>query len=181
MPTQQHTAILVDPPFSYERSVGQGVAANHYATMTDAQLAALPVGSLAARDAMLFFWCSGPTISRALWLCSQWGFKYKTMAFVWVKTNRKDAPQSMGLGSYTLPGTEFVLLATKGHAAPLIIKRLDQVVMHRRGGHSEKPAIFRELIDEMTGHDQQLRKIELFSRTPADGSWSAWGDQITKP
>lgn len=84
----------------------------------------------------------------------------------------------MGLGSYTLPGVELLLLATKGHAVPLVVKRVDQVVMGRRGAHSQKPFKFRDIINEMTGRDPRVRKIELFSRNKADENWSAWGDQI---
>jgi N6-adenosine-specific RNA methylase IME4 len=158
--------------------VGLGVAANHYETLTDTQLGDLPLSDMTTRNAMLFLWCSGPTMNRAIALCARWGFVYKTVAFVWVKTNKTGKPQPIGLGSYTLPGTEMVLLATKGKAAPMVVKRVPQVVFSRRGKHSEKPEEFRTLIDAMTGNDTRVKKIELFSRRGADSSWSVWGDQL---
>jgi len=178
VPSNTYAVVLIDPPFAYNRSVGSGVAANHYETLTDTQLGDLPLFDMTTRNAMLFFWCSGPTMNRAIALCARWGFVYKTVAFVWVKTNKTGKPQPIGLGSYTLPGTEMVLLATKGKAAPMVVKRVPQVVFSRRGKHSEKPEEFRTLIDAMTGNDTRVKKIELFSRRGADSSWSAWGDQL---
>jgi hypothetical protein len=34
------------------------------------------------------------------------------------------------------------------------------------------------MVDEMTGRDRTLRKIDLFSPTPADTKWSVWGDMV---
>ena len=86
----------------------------------------------------------------------------------------------MGLGSYTLPGAEYVLLATKGHVAPLIQKRVNQVVLRRRFGHSSKPREFRTIIHDMLGKDPDVKKIELFSRHEPDDDWSVWGNEINK-
>jgi N6-adenosine-specific RNA methylase IME4 len=180
LPSKTYSVLLIDPPFGYSRSVGKGVAANHYQTLTDTDIGKLPLYRIAATNALLFFWCSGPTINRAIELCQTWGFVYKTIAFVWVKTNVAGEPQPMGLGSYTLPGVELVLLATKGRGAPLVVKRVPQVVTGRRGAHSEKPAAFRTIIDKMTGNDRRVKKIELFSRARSDDNWSAWGDQLDK-
>jgi site-specific DNA-methyltransferase (adenine-specific) len=180
LPSSTYSVLLIDPPFKYNRGSGSGVAQNHYDVLTDEQLGALPLFRVAAKNAMLLLWCSGPTLNRAIELCRIWGFTYKTIAFVWVKTNKAGNSQPMGLGSYTLPGTELVLLATKGRAAPLVIKRVPQVVFGRRGAHSEKPAVFREIINKMTGRDRRVKKIELFSRAPADNDWTAWGDQLEK-
>lgn len=180
LPKGKFSAILMDPPFSYNRTVGQGVACTHYDTMSDDDLRKLPLGDVTARDAMLFLWCSGPTLDRSIALIEAWGFCYKTMGFVWVKTNKRGAPQPMGLGSYTLPGAEYVLLATKGHVAPLIRKRVNQVFFGRRFGHSTKPTEFRTIIHEMLGKDPDLKKIELFSRHEPDDDWSVWGNEINK-
>ena len=180
LPDNYFDVIMADPPFHYNRSVGQGVAKNHYETMRDEDLKKLPVSRKLKENALLFLWCSGPTMASAIDLCSHWGFVYKTMAFVWVKTNKAGQPQSMGLGSYTKPGTEFVLLATRGRGKPLISERLDQVFVGKRGAHSEKPTEIRSLVDRLTGHSQNVKKLELFSRRKADASWSVWGDQIDK-
>lgn len=178
VPANTYSVLLLDPPFRYSRTVGSGVAENHYVTMSDDEIAALPLSEITTRDAMMFLWCSGPTLTRAVHLIETWGFVYKTVAFVWVKTNKAGNPQSMGLGTYTRPGVEMVLLATKGRAAPMVMHRGDQVVTGRRRSHSEKPDEFRDMIDEMTGRDPRVKKIELFSRKTGDASWSSWGNQI---
>jgi N6-adenosine-specific RNA methylase IME4 len=181
VPSDSFAVIMADPPFRYQRRVGSGVAENHYATMSDDELRALPVGKIAADTAILLLWCSGPTMARAAALCEAWGFAYKTVAFVWVKTNKRAEPQSMGLGHYTRPGTEFVLVATKGRGATLIAERPDQVFAAPRTGHSEKPREMRSIVDAMTGRDRKLRKLELFSREAPDTTWSVWGDQVPAP
>jgi len=169
---------MADPPFRYERRKGHGVADNHYTTMSDDELRSLPVGEKASKTALLLLWCSGPTLPRAVALCKAWGFTYKTVAFVWVKTNKRGEPQSIGLGHYPRPGAEFVLVATKGKGASLIAKRPDQVFAAPRTRHSQKPREMRSMIDAMTGRNRELRKLELFSRTAADTGWSVWGDQV---
>ena len=176
MDTGEYTVILADPPFQYSRSTGSGVAENHYHTMRDGSLDDLQVSSLAADSAMLFMWCSGPTMGRAINLCEKWGFKYKTVAFVWVKTGVSDRPQSMGLGSYTRPGAEYLLLAGKGKITRLMVKRPDQVFLSQRRSNSEKPSKVRHMIDAMVG--KTCKKIELFCRTGGDGDWAAWGDEL---
>lgn len=178
VPRSRFSILLVDPPFRYAKARGRGVAENHYRTTSDEYLASLPVGSLATRDALLFVWCSGATLDHAIALCSAWGFAYKTVAFVWVKTNRSGDPQSIALGSYTRPGSEFVLLATRGRGSRLVSDRVDQVFHARRLAHSAKPARVAETIDRLARGD--LKKIELFARgKPRDG-WSAWGDEIER-
>lgn len=180
LPEGNFNAILMDPPFSYNRTVGQGVACAQYDTMSDEDLSKLPIARISTRDAMLFLWCSGPTLDRSIALIEAWGFSYKTVGFVWVKTNKRGTPQPMGLGSYTLPGAEYVLLATKGHVAPLVQKRVNQVVLRRRFGHSSKPREFRTIIHDMLGKDPDVKKIELFSRHEPDDDWSVWGNEINK-
>ena len=116
-------------------------------------------------------WCSGATLDHAIALCSAWGFAYKTVAFVWAKTNLSGAPQSIALGSYTRPGAEFVLLATRGKATSLIAERVDQVFLARRTTHSTKPEHVAEMIERMVDDAKTANeKIELFARgRPRDG------------
>lgn len=180
VPRSAYSVVLVDPPFRYAKTKGRGVAENHYATTSDEYLASLPVGALAKRDALLFVWCSGATMDHAIALCSAWGFAYKTVAFVWVKTNRRGETQSIALGSYTRPGSEFVLLATRGKGASLVTERVDQVFFARRLAHSAKPDRVAELIERTVNATEKTanEKIELFARGPPRDGWVAWGDQV---
>ena len=51
-----------------------------------------------------------------------WGFTYKTAAFVWVKKNRKQGGNFMGLGAYTRANAEVCLLGVT--SAPTMSTRL---------------------------------------------------------
>ena len=81
--------IYADPPWHYDRKHGSGVAENHYPTMSIEEICALPVSELAAKDSALFLWATFPQLNEAFRVIDAWGFKYKTLAFLWLKQNRK--------------------------------------------------------------------------------------------
>ena len=78
------------------------------------ELCALPVAELAAKDCVLFLWATFPQLPEALQLIKAWGFHYKTVAFVWLKRNRKSPSWFYGMGYWTRGNAEICLLATKG-------------------------------------------------------------------
>ena len=84
-----YSIIYADPPWQYQRSKVQGAAENHYPTMGIDELCALPVADLAAPDSALFLWATFPQLPEALRLIEAWGFRYKSVAFVWLKKNKK--------------------------------------------------------------------------------------------
>ncbi|EKC62345.1 adenine-specific DNA methyltransferase, partial [human gut metagenome] len=57
--------------------------------MSIEELCALPVADLAAPDSALFLWATFPQLPEALRLIEAWGFTYKSVAFVWLKKNKK--------------------------------------------------------------------------------------------
>lgn len=93
----------------------QGAAENHYPTMSIDELCALPVAEIAAPDSALFLWATFPQLPEALRLIEAWGFTYKSVAFVWLKKNRKADSWFYGLGFWTRGNAEICLLATRGH------------------------------------------------------------------
>ena len=58
------------------------------------------------------------------------------------------------------------------------ISRSRRSFLQPRGAHSEKPAIFRDLIEELCGHRP---RIELFARSQAACGWDVWGAEATDP
>ena len=80
--------IYADPPWQYRQSKGQGVAENHYPTMSVKEICNLPVSSIADKNSALFLWTTFPQLPEAFQVMSAWGFTYKTVAFVWVKQNK---------------------------------------------------------------------------------------------
>ena len=81
--------VYADPPWRYDMKRGNGVAEKHYPTMSMEEICALPVADLAARDSALFLWATFPQLNEAFRVIEAWGFKYKTLAFLWLKQNRK--------------------------------------------------------------------------------------------
>jgi N6-adenosine-specific RNA methylase IME4 len=171
IPPHAFSVIMATPPFTASLCKAE-------MSLGDRDLCALPVNKIAAESSLLLMWCNGATLMRAAWLCHAWGFTYETVAFVWVKTSERAEPLSVSDGKYTNPGTEFVLVATKGAGFSLIAEHLDQVFAAPRSSDSVKTREMRVMIDEMTGRDSNLRKIDLFSPTPADTKWSVWGDMV---
>ena len=134
---------------------------------------ALPVGELAAKDCALFLWITFPCLCEALEVLTAWGFSYKTVAFVWVKQNRRNDDLFTGMGYWTRANAEICILATKGHP-----KRVDagvrQVILSHIEEHSKKPDEARERIVRLMG---DLPRVELFARQSPEG-WDVWGNEV---
>ena len=111
--TKKYSVIYADPPWRYDMKRGNGVAENHYPTMSIDELCALPVAEIAAPDSALFMWATFPQLPEALRLIKAWGFTYKTVAFVWLKKNKKADSWFYGLGFWTRGNAEICLLAKK--------------------------------------------------------------------
>ena len=65
------------------------------------ELCALPVETLAEKDCLLFLWATFPQLPEALRLIRAWGFTFKTVAFVWLKLNKKSPTWFYGLVYWT--------------------------------------------------------------------------------
>jgi len=79
-----------------------------YDVMNTDDICALPVGKLAAKDCILFMWVTYPKLEEAFEVIKAWGFRYKTCAFTWVKTNRRRglAPTGEHLGALAAHGLQ---------------------------------------------------------------------------
>ena len=170
---QKYQAIYADPPWDYQQCRLSGSAKKHYPTMRIEELCALPVADIADRDCALFLWATFPQLPEALRLIQAWGFVYKTVAFVWLKQNRKALTWFYGLGFWTRSNAEICLLATKGHP-----KRqsagIHQLVISPVEQHSKKPDEVREKIVALMG---DVPRIELFARQQTPG-WDVWGNEV---
>lgn len=137
------------------------------------ELAALPVSDLADTDCALFLWATFPQLPEALRLIRAWGFSYKTVAFVWLKTNRKARTWFYGLGFWTRSNAEICLLATKGHPKRQAAN-IHQLIVCPVERHSKKPDEARDRIEALMG---DLPRIELFARQETPG-WEEWGNEV---
>ena len=145
------------------------------------ELAALPVKYIKAKKAALFMWTTSSKMAEACALIPHWGFAYRGVFQVWVKTsNGGNIIHGQGVRpSFTKPTAEYLLVAStqaKGRVFPLSSEKMHNVVLAPRPNniHSKKPAEFRDNITTLLGDRPRL---ELFSRQDIPG-WDAFGNQI---
>lgn len=89
---KKYSIIYADPPWSYKTysAKGKGRSAEaHYNTMSINDICKLPINKIANDDCALLMWVTFPNLEYAFQVCNAWGFSYKTVAFVWVKQNKK--------------------------------------------------------------------------------------------
>lgn len=141
--------------------------------MSIEEIKALPVGELADKNCALFMWLTFPCLYEALDVLKAWGFQYKTVAFVWVKQNRKSNSLFWGMGYWTRANAELCILATRGHPKR-ISPRVHQIIISHVEQHSKKPDEARDRIISLMG---DLPRIELFARQATKG-WDVWGNEV---
>lgn len=174
---RRYEIIYADPPWSYKvwSDKGKGRSAeSHYPTMSKEDIQRLPVKRIAAKDSVLFLWVTAPCLIEGIELITAWGFEYKTVAFTWVKQNKKSDSIFMGMGYYTRSNAEYCLLATKGKVLERKSHSISSVVLSHIERHSQKPNEVRERIVKLFG---DRPRIELFARQYANG-WDVWGNEV---
>lgn len=129
-------------------------------------------GALAEKDCVLFLWAVSPLLPEALEVMKSWGFKYKTVAFVWNKKT-KNGKDVSNLGRWTMGNVEVCLLGVKGKPKR-VLKNIKQLVIAERTKHSKKPSEVRERIVQLMG---DVPRIELFAREETEG-WDVWGNEV---
>jgi len=138
-----------------------------------ADICALPVGDIADKDCVLFLWATYPNLKEAFAVIDAWGFTYKTVAFTWVKRNKKSEGFFVGLGYWTRSNAEICLLATRGKPQR-VSKSVRQVIDTPIERHSKKPDEIRSRIVDLMG---DVPRIELFARVKSEG-WSVFGNEV---
>jgi N6-adenosine-specific RNA methylase IME4 len=173
-PDKKYNIIYADPPWSYNDKAlaGNRGACCKYDVMTLDNIKNLPIKNITYDDCILFLWITFPQLNKCFEVMESWGFKYKTVAFTWIK-KYNNGKNFMGMGNWTRSNAEVCMLAIKGKP-----KRLNagirQVVESVPERHSKKPDIIREKITQLCG---DLPRIELFARQNTDG-WDSWGNEI---
>ena len=169
----KYKIIYADPPWNYADKGCQGTMANHYNGMDIKYIKKLPIKNIADEDCILFLWVTYPMLKEGLDVIESWGFKYKSIAFQWIKLNKKGKGYFYGLGRWTRGNTECCLLATKGKPKR-ISTSVFQIIEQPLTRHSEKPQEARDKIIKLMG---DLPRIELFARTKKEG-WDVWGNEV---
>lgn len=184
--------IMADPPWKYRLRSPKGEKksyAKHYGAMTFAEIAALPVGELAARDCVLFLWCTWPLLlyvgndqrgfdghdasrSRVGEVMHAWGFRYGTGG-CWLKRTRH-GKVAFGTGYRARSACEPFLIGIKGN--PKTSRSERNLIEGLAREHSRKPdEAFAWCRRYMPGG----RFVELFSRESRP-DFDTWGYEAGK-
>lgn len=170
---KKYKIIYADPPWTYSDKNCNGATGNHYPTMRLDQIKNLHVKDISEKDCVLFLWATYPMLKEALAVGEAWGFTYKTIAFQWLKLNKRNGKPFYGLGRWTRGNTECCLLFVKGKPKR-VSNGVFQLIQQPIARHSEKPNEAREKIVQLMGG---VKRIELFARKKTDG-WDVWGNEV---
>jgi N6-adenosine-specific RNA methylase IME4 len=173
---KKYNIIYADPPWSYKDKAlsGNRGACCKYEVHDSEWIAALPIKNIVADDCVLFMWVTMPQLNVAFDIISAWGFNYKTVAFTWIKTNKKSDTLFWGMGRWTRANAEICLLATKGHPKR-VSAGVHSVIMSKIRQHSQKPYETYDRIETLMG---DIPRIELFARQEVEG-WDCWGNEVS--
>jgi len=177
-----HT-VVVDPPWHYDSWPGvmgpdskwkpDGERDNRrkpidYPTLTVEEIAALPVGKLAAPDAHLYLWTTNRYLRDAFTVADAWGFRY-SQALVWAKR-----PCGLGPGGTFAQTCEYILFCRRGSLSHLRRHESTWWNFKRqgKGAHSQKPDAFLDIVEQVSPGPY----VELFARRARFG-WDYWGDE----
>lgn len=173
---KKYNIIYADPPWHYTGWRKENKSAeNHYPTMKTKDIVEMKdtIKSISDENCIIFLWVTFPCLIDGLNVMKEWGFKYKTCGFTWVKRNKVADSWFFGLGMWTRANAEICLIGTKGKISR-VSNKVSQVIDTHLEEHSKKPAIVRDKIVELVG---DLPRIELFARQVVDG-WDCWGNEV---
>lgn len=181
--SRDFATIVADPPWKYRdkvhaarvrgvKEIGYGAdkirgrrgAEGYYPVMSNEEIAALPVGEVAAPNAHLYLWVTNAFVDVAFSLARGWGFEPRTM-LTWVKPG-------IGMGHYYRNNTEHVVFAVRGKLGDARHNCPTSFVASKSKIHSRKPEEFFKIVESMSPGPY----LEMFARIPREG-WEAWGNE----
>lgn len=186
----KYDVILADPPWAYEvwdKDTGSGRSAeSHYPTMSLEDICKLPVKDIAADNCALFVWAVYPSLFDVQKVIESWGFKYKTLAFEWVKLNTSGNGWHVGMGYYTRANPEPCLLAVRGNMPVAVHDERNTLITYddemfglpliaKVREHSRKPDEQYRKIDRL--YPTYTRRLEMFARRSRPG-WDVFGNEV---
>jgi len=181
---KKYQIIYADPPWKYSSNIctSRRIRGKYveypltYPTLNTDNIMEMPVENISANDCILFLWTTDTHLPDALQVIEAWGFKYRTIGFVWIKQEKSGKDVCL-FGHYTNKSSEICLLATRGKIHSYIksrkVRQLVRAVRHKKI-HSKKPNKIRKRIVELMG---DLPRIELFARKKVEG-WDVWGNEV---
>lgn len=172
---KKYSIILADPPWTFKdkAKAGDRGAGCKYDLMTLDRIKALDVPAITADNCALFLWIPDSLLPDGLALGEAWVFEYVTKVFVWIKLTKTGKP-FFGMGHTTRMGTESMYFFRRGKMKRVSagVRQVQSLVV---GAHSQKPAIFHALIEDLFG---DLPRLEMFARRKDHLGWDCWGNEI---
>lgn len=170
----KYRTIVADPPWDYgadglRQPMNVGRESQHrdpmpYASMSLAEIAALPVREMAEDDSRCFLWTTNRFLPDSFDILEAWGFLYRQM-LVWHKT------RSSPIGHIGPNRAEFLLVGRRGR--PGMKSRFpSSVITATPMTHSAKPEVFLDYIEAACYGPY----LELFARRNRLG-WDTWGNE----
>lgn len=166
---KKYNIIYADPPWKYGRKI------SHYPCLPIEDIYNFPIDNIADENCALFLWVTFPILPEAIKTLEKWKFRYTTVAFTWIKTNKNNGQPFFGLGNWTRANAEICLLGFRGKLKRKSNK-VAQVIMSPLREHSRKPDEIRDMIVNLLG---DLPRIELFARQNVQG-WDCFGNETSK-
>ena len=192
--------IICDCPYKFSDPLRQsktkrGAEDNYKSVMTNQEILAMDIPSIAADDCVLVLWVPSSMIAFGVECCEHWGFKV-TQTFVWVKTKKNplksllsfkkggiweaianfDANSILNffMGHLFRQTHEIALVAVKGKYTKLMKNKSQRSVCIAPAlKHSEKTEILQDRLDIIF---PDLPKVELFARRDRPG-WKCLGNE----
>lgn len=169
-PRRLFNVIYADCPWNFGTWSEQGKdrsADNHYPTLDTEILCGIGPYVPAADEAVLFLWATAPMLPDAMRVMQAWAFIYKS-CIAWEKDR-------IGTGFWARNKHELLLIGTRGSIpAPAPGSQPVSVIEAPLEKHSQKPAIFAEMIERLFPN---CSKLEMFARGSARPGWAAWGNE----
>lgn len=163
--------VIADPPWRFSDKNTRGAAENHYPTMSNDEIATMPVSRIVAPDSVLALWTVDTHLPMALEVAGKWGFTYRHL-IVWGKVNGNGQPR-MTLGHYFRKSHEVALLCTRGN--PIVRSHSEStLILAPLNRHSAKPVALHESLERFCSGP----RLELFARQSRPG-WKTWGNEAT--
>lgn len=174
---RSYGCVIADPPWRFELYSEAGEEKSAQAQYDCMDMAGLKrfardinLDFICAPDCGMLMWATFPMLPQAIELMAEWGFRY-TSGGPWAKVG-DDGTMDFGAGYWLRCAAELWLLGLRGN--PAILTRSERnLIMGRRGKHSEKPDDLHQKAERMFRGPY----LELFARRPRPG-WDVFGNEL---
>jgi len=173
---KKYSIIYADPPwpfnFQNRKGLSDDAKANLYSTMKAQDIVALPVGSIADANCVLFLWVMNSELPLALRCIEAWGLPIRLLRSTGLRRQRRANTFSAGgTGRVVIQNCAYWQRKKSQKRKSASVREL---VVSPRREHSRKPDEIREMIVWLCG---DVPRVELFCRYPEIG-WDVWGNEV---